>query len=101
MRSRVSDTRFREMVQTFTALLESGQYPLSQILTTTAQQQRSRILKSTLLKVHDIVMQGYPLSHAMANFPDVFDRDFVALVRQGERGGNLDEQLRDYLAKAG
>jgi hypothetical protein len=50
-----------------------------------------------ILKTADKVRAGAKLSDAMGESPDVFDPTWVAAVRSGEMGGNLDDRMSDLV----
>ncbi len=50
-------------------------------------------LKRAIIEVRNDVEAGLALSQAMAKHPKVFNDLFVAMVRAGETGGNLEEVL--------
>lgn len=86
----------------FGVMIKSG-VPLVQALDVLAKQQRVRNFGKTLSRVRAAVENGATLSETLADFPKYFDRLYVAMVRAGEIGGNLDDillELVTYIEKA-
>lgn len=57
------------------------------------EQTEHKLLRRTVAAVRDDVTAGLAFSQALAKHPRVFSDLFVAMVRAGETGGNLDEVL--------
>lgn len=55
--------------------------------------------RETLMSLLVTVERGVPISDALADHPDTFDKTFVTIVRYGEIYGELDETLRRYADK--
>ena len=58
--------------------------------------------KAKWKELHDLVIDGMPLSDAMARSPETFPRVYVAMVEAGEAGGFLDvvlAQIADFQAR--
>jgi type IV pilus assembly protein PilC len=83
------------MSSDFAAMLRSGR-PLSLSLLQIANTQRDEQLRDILLQVRHDILNGMPLSQAMARHPGAFDRNYLMMVRHGETAGNLDEMLAEY-----
>lgn len=86
----------------FATMLKSG-VPLVQALDVLAKQQRVKSFGRTLSRVRQAVENGATLSETLTAFPKLFDRLYVAMVRSGEIGGNLDDILLElvvYIEKA-
>jgi len=75
--------------------LEQG-ISLVDSLLTLAQQQSNGSMKQVILEVREKVLKGFPLSWAMAEHPDVFDNNYIAMVRRGEKAGQLDLVLKEF-----
>ncbi|MES1194951.1 MAG: type II secretion system F family protein, partial [Opitutus sp.] len=59
--------------------------------------------KAKWKEIHDLVVDGLPLSAAMARSPHIFPKFYVAMVEAGETGGFLDvvlAQIADFQARA-
>lgn len=76
----------------FAAMVEAG-IAMLRVLTVLLEQTENDRLKSILSKVKVDIEQGTPLSESLAQFPDAFDRLYIAMVRAGEAGGVLDQVL--------
>lgn len=83
------------------SLVGSGLTLLS-ALNTIISQTQNRYLKSVLLDVISKIKDGRSFFEALSNWPDVFSRLFVAMIKSAEVGGNLEEvlkRLEDYSSK--
>ncbi|SET39734.1 type II secretion system inner membrane protein GspF [Thalassotalea agarivorans] len=79
-------------------LVESG-LPLEESLLAVAEQTEKAHIKSVVMAVRTKVTEGYGLAESMAEFPNIFDNLFRAMVAAGEKSGHLDkvlERLADY-----
>jgi general secretion pathway protein F len=79
-------------------LVESG-LPLEESLMAVAEQCEKNSLKSMIMAVRTKVTEGYPLAESMAEYPQVFNYLFRAMVAAGEKSGHLDkvlDRLADY-----
>lgn len=76
----------------FATMINSG-LSLLRTLNILAEQTENQMLAKTIAAVRDDVEKGSALSAAMAKHPKVFSTLFVAMVRAGETGGQLDTVL--------
>lgn len=76
----------------FATMINSG-LSLLRALNILAEQIENPLLAKTIGKVRDDIEQGSSLSAAMSKYPKIFDNLFVAMVRAGETGGQLDAVL--------
>jgi len=86
----------------FAVLVGSG-VPILQSLEAMAQGGRSPAMGTAIRGVLETVGRGRPLAEAMAQYPSVFDRLYVNLVRAGEESGVLDtilNRLAAYIEKS-
>jgi type II secretory pathway component PulF len=60
------------------------------------QQVQNEDFRRVLIAVRDRIAQGYSLSGAMAEHPDVFNEKYRTIVRYGEIYGELDVTLRRF-----
>ncbi len=85
-----------ETLMTFTrqlnVLISSG-IPLVQSLETLSEQGKSASFRAIVLLVKEKVSQGSYLWEAMAQYPKIFPKLYVSLVRAGEASGSLDAML--------
>ena len=82
------------------ATLQSAHVPLDECLKALTQQVENIVLRNTLAALKDAVSEGKSLGDSAANFPNVFSKLFVNMVKAGEQSGKLDlvlERLADYL----
>ena len=81
------------------ATLVDSNLPLDEALQAAAEQSRSARIKGMLLQVRSRVAEGHTLAYGMAEFPQVFNEMYRAMVSAGEHAGYLGpvlEQLADY-----
>lgn len=76
----------------FAAMIEAG-IAMLRVLTVLVDQTESPKLKDLLIQVKSDIEQGTPLSESLQQFPEVFDRLYIAMIRAGETGGVLDKVL--------
>src|SRR5438046_1081930 len=76
----------------FATMVNAG-LPILRSLSILEGQTESRVLKKAVEQVRIDIERGSSLSVAMAKFPKVFNRLYVAMVRSGEMGGVLDAVL--------
>jgi len=83
-------------IETFTrqlsSLLSSG-VPLSRALQILSREASVPSAREKWKAVHDMVVDGASLADAMAQFPETFQRVYIAMVQAGEAGGFLDVVL--------
>lgn len=68
-------------------------FSLGEALKTLGEQTNNRLLKKTIVALHDDVVRGTTLAQALAQHPAVFDNLFVNMVAAGESSGNLEKTL--------
>jgi|ERR1700722_4279352 len=76
--------------------------PLYESLLSLEEQYRDEAFHSLTLSLCDQIKKGSPLSHAMGQFPDSFNKLYCAMIAAGESVGVLDitlEKLAILLAK--
>ncbi len=99
--SKSKNVSFREL-ENFTRLLSSllsAGVPLSRALTILSKEASTEAARSKWSEIHSLVVDGTSLADAMAQFPEVFPRVYVAMVQAGETGGFLDivlGQIADF-----
>jgi len=76
----------------FATMINSG-LSLLRTLNILAEQTENPLLAKTIGQLRDDVERGSSLSAAMSKHPKVFSNLFVAMVRAGETGGQLDTVL--------
>jgi len=82
------------------ATLQEAHVPLDESLKALISQVESKVLSSTLSAVKDLVSEGKSLAEASSQFPTVFNRLYVNMVRAGESSGTLGTvllRLADFL----
>jgi type IV pilus assembly protein PilC len=80
------------MARQLATMISSG-LSLLRALYVLEEQTEAPKLKKAIVEVRGDVEAGLSLSQAMAKHPKVFNDLFVAMVRAGETGGNLEEVL--------
>ena len=95
-----------EELTTFTrqlaTLLQAG-LPLLRALEVMTRQERNPRFKACLEQIADQVKSGNTFSDGLMQYPKIFDRLFVNMVRAGEAGGVLDvvlSRLAGFMEKA-
>jgi len=81
------------------ATLQVAQVPLDECLKALTEQVDHLVLRNTLAAVKESVSEGKSLGDSLADFPGVFDRLYVNMVKAGETAGNLGlvlESLADF-----
>ena len=80
-------------------LISAGQ-PVESAFFSVSRQTPKNQAKRVLLSVRGKVLEGFPLSEALKEFPRIFDSMYCASVHAGEQSGLLSivmERLADYL----
>jgi len=99
--SRVKPMDIAVMTRQF-ATLANAHIPLDESLKALTAQVESIMLRNTLSLVREQVSEGKSLADSTAQFPAVFNRLYVNMVRAGESSGTLGlvlERLADYMEK--
>jgi len=81
------------------ATLVQSSLPIEECLQAVAEQCEQPKVKSVILAVRSRVVEGYSLADSMAEFPQVFEKLYTAMVAAGEKSGHLDivlNRLADY-----
>jgi len=82
------------------ATLQQAHVPLDECLKALTQQVENDLLRNTLSAIKDLVSEGKSLGESLSNFPDIFNRLYVNMVKAGESSGSLGlvlERLSDFL----
>jgi type II secretory pathway component PulF len=93
------------VLENFTRLLSSllaAGVPVSRALVILHREATVPVAKAKWKEIHDLVIDGMPLSDAMARSPETFPKVYVAMVEAGETGGFLDvvlAQIADFQAR--
>lgn len=101
-RVRVSSKDKVVFTRQLATMLEAG-LPLTQALDVLSKQVGSVGLRKILTEALSGVRGGSPLSDGFAQYPEVFSKIYVSLVRAGEASGSLDKvllRLADTLEKS-
>lgn len=91
----VSREQFLLFSQELISLLNSGM-SLPAILKILANRPSQPVLQEALQKILLLVTEGQSLSEACKQFPEIFDRVFIASVNIGENSGDLSSSLKAY-----
>jgi general secretion pathway protein F len=84
------------------ATLANAHIPLDESLRALTAQVESVVLRNTLAAVREQVSEGKSLADAASQFPGVFNRLYVNMIRAGESSGTLGlvlDRLADYMEK--
>ncbi|WP_038055836.1 type II secretion system F family protein [Thermodesulfobacterium hydrogeniphilum] len=92
-RKRVSDRDLTVFTRQFSVILEAG-LPIVKSLEVLVEQQKNPYFKEVLKDIKTKVETGSSLSDALAEYPKVFDKLYIQMVKSGESSGNLDEVLK-------
>jgi general secretion pathway protein F len=98
-RDRISVATVSLITRQIATLIAAGQPIESAYLAVSKQAQKTQT-KRVLLAVRARVLEGFPLSEALGEYPRIFDSMYCASVHAGEQSGLLDivmERLADYL----
>jgi type II secretory pathway component PulF len=93
------------LLENFTRLLSSllaAGVPFSRALEILHREATVPAARAKWKEIRDQVMDGVPMSQAMARSPETFPRVYVAMVEAGETGGFLDvvlAQIADFQAR--
>jgi general secretion pathway protein F len=82
------------------ATLCSAALPLEESLAVIARQTDNKSVSAMIHEVRKAVLEGHPLSDALAQFPATFDSLYRTLIKAGEKSGLLAavmERLADYI----
>lgn len=83
-------------------LVDAG-LPLLRGLTVLGNQERNKVMQSTINSLADSVQSGSTFSEGLGQHPRIFDKLYVNMVKAGELGGVLElvlERLAEYQEKA-
>lgn len=97
--SKVSPNDIAVMTRQF-ATLQSAHVPLDESLKALTEQVENPVLRNTLAAIKDDVSEGKGLGDSMSNYPGVFDKLYVNMVKAGESSGSLGvvlERLSDFI----
>ena len=98
---KISARTLENFTRLLSSLLAAG-VPFSRALVILHREATVPAAKAKWKELHDLVIDGIPLSEAMARSPETFPRVYVAMVEAGEAGGFLDvvlAQIADFQAR--
>jgi type II secretory pathway component PulF len=98
---RISARTLENFTRLLSSLLAAG-VPFSRALVILHREATEPAAKAKWKEIHDLVVDGLPLSAAMARSPQIFPKVYVAMVEAGETGGFLDvvlAQIADFQAR--
>ena len=84
------------------ATLANAHVPLDESLRALTAQVENKVLRNTLQAVREQVSEGKSLADALVQYPGVFNRLYVNMVKAGESSGTLGlvlDRLADYMEK--
>jgi type IV pilus assembly protein PilC len=91
--SRVKSDELVMVTRNLGSMLVAG-LPLSRALSVIERQSRNPRLKGIIKQVQARITKGDQFNDALAEYPNVFDDLYVAMVRAGEESGGLSETLQ-------
>jgi len=97
LRGRVKAKQLMVFTRQLATLVDAG-LPLLRGLRILLKQERTQALREALTGMGEAVEGGSTFSEGLAQYPKIFDRLFVNMVKAGEAGGVL-EQVLDRLAE--
>ncbi|WED21927.1 type II secretion system inner membrane protein GspF [Vibrio sp. JC009] len=86
------------LTRQLSTLVQAGM-PLEECLKAVAEQSEKPRITNIMMGVRSRVVEGYMLAESLADYPQVFDELFRAMVAAGEKSGHLDtvlNRLADY-----
>jgi len=95
---KISAAELALITRQLSTLVQSS-LPIEESLQAVAEQCEEAKVKSIVLAVRSRVVEGYSLADSMAEFPDIFEKLYTAMVAAGEKSGHLDtvlNRLADY-----
>ncbi len=98
---KISARTLENFTRLLSSLLAAG-VPFSRALVILHREATAPVARAKWKELHDLVIDGMPLSEAMARSPETFPRVYVAMVEAGEAGGFLDvvlAQIADFQAR--
>ncbi len=98
-RSKLNVATVAPITRQLATLISAGQ-PIESAYHAVSRQTPKPAAKHVLLAVRSRVLEGFPLSEALKEFPRIFDSMYCASVHAGEQSGLLDvvmERLADYM----
>jgi type II secretory pathway component PulF len=99
--NKISARTLENFTRLLSSLLAAG-VPFSRALVIIHREAAEPAAKAKWKELHDLVIDGMPLSDAMARSPETFPRVYVAMVEAGEAGGFLDvvlAQIADFQSR--
>lgn len=82
------------------ATLQSAHVPLDECLKALTEQVENVLLRNTLSSVREGISEGRSLADSLKNFPAIFNKFYINMVRAGEASGKLGlvlERLADFI----
>jgi len=99
---KVKSRELQIFTRQFSTLVNAG-IPIVDALKILGEGRRNPVLQEAAIKVRQSIEGGRRLGESMAQFPGIFDRLYVNMVRAGEEAGILDgilDRLAIYLEKS-
>ena len=100
--TRVKTKQLMTFTRQLSILINAG-LPLIRALQVVQRQEKNPVLRNAVIGMADAIQGGSTLADAMANYPKIFNRLYVNMVKAGEVGGILDQildRLAEFMEKA-
>ncbi|MDP2561933.1 type II secretion system inner membrane protein GspF [Psychrobium sp. 1_MG-2023] len=97
-RHKISTADLALITRQLATLIQSA-LPIEESLKAVAEQCDQPKITSVVMAVRSRVVEGYSLADSMAEFPQIFEKLYTAMVAAGEKSGHLDvvlNRLADY-----
>jgi len=93
---KISGEQLMIFTRQLATLLQAG-LPLLRAMQILSDQEKNPVFKTALLNISENIQGGNSLSDALSQYPRMFDRLYINMIRAGEAGGVIDTVL-DRLA---
>jgi len=93
---KISGEQLMVFTRQLATLLQAG-LPLLRAMQILSDQEKNPVFKTALLNISENIQGGNSLSDALSQYPRMFDRLYINMIRAGEAGGVIDTVL-DRLA---
>lgn len=89
----VSPDEVKAFTRKLASMVDAG-HALVNSLNSLAEQQPNPHFRHAIEQINQELQTGHTLSGAMGKYPEIFSKDYVQAIREGEVHGNLEDRLR-------